>query len=87
MNEAKEHIAWVAVPSEAEVRGGMPADTRHPYDFGFLPAMSRLSRAHPRFAGPLAALSREILFNPGHLARYEREMIAAIAAAAQDCHY
>lgn len=67
MNNTNERVAWGAVPSEAEVRCGMPIGARHPYDFGLLPALS------------------EILFGPGHLARYEREMIAAGAAAAQDC--
>jgi AhpD family alkylhydroperoxidase len=28
-----------------------------------------------------------VMFAPGALARREREMIAAVAAAAQDCHY
>jgi AhpD family alkylhydroperoxidase len=28
-----------------------------------------------------------VMFAPGSLSRAEREMIAATAAAAQDCHY
>jgi len=27
------------------------------------------------------------MFEPGHLSRQEREMVAAVAAAAQDCQY
>jgi AhpD family alkylhydroperoxidase len=27
------------------------------------------------------------MFVPGHLSRAEREMVASVAAAAQDCHY
>jgi alkylhydroperoxidase/carboxymuconolactone decarboxylase family protein YurZ len=32
-------------------------------------------------------LFREVMFAPGDLTRAEREMIAAVASAAQDCHY
>jgi AhpD family alkylhydroperoxidase len=32
-------------------------------------------------------LFTEVMFAPGSLSRAEREMIAATAAAAQDCHY
>lgn len=59
----------------------------HPYDFGFAPAMARLVAAHPRIASAFGALFRVIMFEPGHLDRREREMVAAVAAAAQDCHY
>lgn len=86
-SEQIERIAWVEVPSEDEIRARLPADRRYPYDFGFLPAMTRLNRAHKRIAAPMGALVYEIMFAPGHLERYEREMIAAVASAAQDCHY
>ena len=87
MAETKQRIAWVEVPTEEEVRARMPAGTRHPYDFGFIAGMARLMSAHPRIAEPLRALSAAILFEPGHLSRAEREMVAAVASAAQDCHY
>lgn len=80
--------AWVAIPSEAEVRAQLPPGTVYPYDFGFLPAMGRLLRAHKRIGQAFLSLFREIMWTPeGHLTRREREMIAAVAAAAQDCHY
>lgn len=80
--------AWVAIPSEVEVRAQLPPGTVYPYDFGFLPAMGRLLRAHPRIGQAFLSLFREIMWTPaGHLTRREREMIAAVAAAAQDCHY
>ena len=45
-------------------------------------------RAHPRIGPKFQALFAEIMFVPqGALDRREREMIAAVAAAAQDCHY
>ena len=87
MSETKERIAWVDVPSEEEIRRRLPADRRYPYDFGFLPAMTRLNRAHPRIAAAMGTLVNEIMFAPGHLGRDEREMIAAVASAAQDCEY
>ena len=49
--------------------------------------MTRLILAHPRIGRAFAALFAQIMFAPGHLERREREMIAAVAAAAQDCRY
>lgn len=79
--------AWVRLPSENEIRSRIPADAPpHPYDFGFLPNMIRLVRAHPRIRA-LGTLYGEVMFAPGFLTRREREMVAAVASAAQDCHY
>jgi hypothetical protein len=82
--------AWVSVPSEEDLRRsfaerfpGMP----HPLDFGFLPAMTRLVAAHPRIGAALDALAWQVMFAPGMLDRREREMVAAVASAAQDCFY
>ena len=43
--------------------------------------------AHDRLGPLFRQLFRELMFGPGHLDRREREMVAAVAAAAQDCHY
>ena len=77
--------AWVALPGEDDVRAAMPADM--PYDFGFLPAMARLVMAHEQYGPFFGALFGRIMFGPGSLSRRERELIAAVASAAQDCHY
>jgi hypothetical protein len=77
--------AWVELPSVTPQRENRPAG--HPYDFGFVPAMGRLLGAHDGVAPLFGALFAKIMFAPGRLERREREMIAAIAAAAQDCHY
>ena len=77
--------AWVKLPTEAAIREIMPPGS--PYDFGFLPAMTRLITAHPRMGMAFGALFSEIMFVPGKLTRNEREMVAAVAAAAQDCFY
>jgi len=77
--------AWVSLPSEQDVRGlGLSGG---PYDFGFLPAMMRLVLAHDQIAPHLGGLFAQVMFGPGALDRPEREMVAAVASAAQDCFY
>jgi len=77
--------AWVAMPSEETIRGFMRSG--HVYDFGFLTGMQRLIMSHLGIAPFFGALFQQIMFAPGALSRGEREMVAAVAAAAQDCHY
>ena len=79
--------AWIELPSEAEMLARRRPGVRHPYDFGFVAGMSRLIGAHERIGGAFSALFRQVMFEPGRLDRREREMIAAVAAAAQDCTY
>lgn len=80
--------AWVRIPTEAEAMSGPGARSAdHPYYFGFVPAMGRLLAAHTRIGPAFQALYGEIMFAPGRLSRAEREMVAAVAAAAQFCHY
>ena len=76
--------AWIELPG-AEAMSAMPAD--HPYNFGFNAAMYRLIGAHPRIGMAFGRLYARIMFSPGALTRTEREMVAGVAAAAQDCHY
>ncbi len=77
--------AYVRLPPPEEVAASRPAD--HPYNFGFVTGMSRLLMAHPRIGPKFMAMFGEIMFAPGALDRREREMIAAVAASAQFCHY
>ena len=88
MNESNVREAWVHILSEEERRAqlppGVPASA---YDFGFISAMARLQAAHDKIGPALGALFRQIMFEPGHLSRQEREMVAGVAAATQDCHY
>ena len=77
--------AWVKMPGEAEIRTLVPGG--HPYDFGFITGMQRLIMSHMGIAPFFGALFQKIMFQPGALERHEREMVAAVAAAAQDCHY
>jgi hypothetical protein len=57
------------------------------YNFGYRSEMGLLLSAHPRIGPAFGALFTEVMFASGSLSRAEREMIAATAAAAQDCHY
>ena len=79
--------ACVTIPTEDERRAQMPPGPASGYDFGFLPAMGRLLAAHASIGPLFGALFRQLMFEPGHLDRQEREMLAAVAAAAQDCNY
>jgi len=73
--------AWIDLPTDVSSL----SDLGH--QLGFVTNMTRLLAAHPRIGPIFRKLSTEILFGPGHLARREREMVGAVAAAAQDCHY
>ena len=80
--------AWVAIPDEAERRAQMtPGARAGGYDYGFLPAMGRLLSVHEEIGPAFSNLFRAVMFGPGLLSRQEREMVAAVAASAQDCRY
>jgi hypothetical protein len=80
--------AWVAIPNETERRAQVPAGVRAGgYDYGFLPAMGRLLSVHQEIGPAFGNLFRAVMFGPGQLSRPEREMVAAVAASAQDCRY
>ena len=78
--------AWVELPDQSTIAEA-PGHRNHPYNFGYVAGMSRLIMAHSRIAPAFGALYASIMFVPGALSRAEREMVAAVAAAAQDCHY
>jgi len=78
--------AWVELPDQSIIAEA-PGRQNHPYNFGYVAGMSRLIMAHSRIAPAFGALYASIMFVPGALSRAEREMVAAVAAAAQDCHY
>ncbi len=87
-NEYTIPDAWVQLPSEETLRPLLSPDGQMPYDFGFLPGMVRLVMAHGRIGAAFGQLFAQIMFSPeGKLSRAEREMVAAVASAAQDCHY
>ena len=77
--------AWITLPSEAEL--GWTAAPGAGYDFSFLPAMGRLVMAHPQIGSAFVQLLMTVMFGPGILSRRERELVGAVASAAQDCFY
>lgn len=84
VNEARETAeAWVRIATDEEARSDGGSGGR----FGFVPAMGRLLQAHPRIGSAFLGVYAEVMMQPGHLDRREREMVAAVTAAAQDCHY
>ena len=92
VTEKKTNEAWVKIQSSDDMIGNLPKDRTEPvhaYDFGnFFPAMGRLIMAHGRIGAKFGALFSEVMFSEeGTLNRREREMVAAVAAAGQDCHY
>ena len=87
-SQEKLREAWVSIPTEDEHRANLPPGARAGnYDFGYLPAMGRLQARHKEIGPLFGALYRQVMFGPGELDRQEREMVAAVAAAAQDCRY
>jgi alkylhydroperoxidase/carboxymuconolactone decarboxylase family protein YurZ len=85
MQEQPGSDAYIELPSVEEATAARPPD--HPYNFGFVTAMSRLLMAHPRIGPAFQALYTEIMFADGELDRQERELVAAVAASAQTCFY
>ena len=89
MDSNEQPEAWIALPSDDDVRA-MLGDFKHPYETfmgGVFPRMTRLIMAHPIIGKAFGHLSRAVNFADGALSRAEREMIAAVAASAQDCRY
>ena len=69
--------AWIELPPAN-------ADLRY---HGVDTNMSRLIAAHPRIGERFGALFLETMFGEGVLAYEERELVAGVTAAAQDCVY
>ena len=88
MNQSSVREAWVFIPSEEERRSQLPPGApASAYGFEFIPSMARLLAVHDKIGPALGALLKQIMFEPGYLSRPEREMVAGVASAAQDCHY
>ena len=88
MTVRKMREAWINIPTEEERRAQFPAGAKvGNYDFGFVAAMGRLLATHDRIGPAFTALAKEVMHNSEFLSRQECEMVAAVTAAAQDCHY
>ena len=80
-----EREAWVVIPTAEEL--GWSPESGGGYGFEFLPAMGRLIMAHPLIGPAFVQLLATVMFGPGSLSRRERELVASVSAAAQDCFY
>jgi alkylhydroperoxidase family enzyme len=81
-----EARAWVALAPAADVK--MEINDPSDHYAGTVPAMARLLAAHPSIWPLFRDLYTQIMFSDDSaLSRAEREMVAATAAAAQDCFY
>ncbi len=87
MTDPSPKPAWVELAGPEAARALRNPGVKDPYVFGFLPAMGRLLAAHDEFGPVFRKLFAQVMFKPGHMSRAEREMVAAVAAAAQDCFY
>ncbi len=84
---SEEREPFIDLPTDEQMRARMPAGVERPYDFGFVGGMGRLLAAHERIGPAMMGAFHEIMFAPGALDRAEREMVAAVASAAQSCQY
>jgi hypothetical protein len=78
---------FITLPTDDEMRARSQSGMKPNYNFGFVGGMSRLLAAHERIGKALQGAFYEMMFAPGALSRAEREMLAAVASAAQDCEY
>ena len=81
---------FITLPTDEELRAQVEtggSGMKPVYNFGFVGGMSRLLAAHGRIGKAMKGAFYEIMFAPGALDRAEREMLAAVASAAQDCRY
>lgn len=81
--------AWVELIPADELARAMAANpqSRSLYDFGFVANMARLMRTHPGIAATWGRHFLAVMDEGGALTRAEKEMVAAVSSAAQDCHY
>jgi hypothetical protein len=89
MTEEPVRDAWVELVPREEIARRLAAAPPGSvlYDFGFVHNMSRLMRTHPRLAATWGPHVLAVMGEDGALTRSEKELVAAVAAAAQDCHY
>jgi len=79
--------AFIKLPTPEDLRARPGGPKPSSYNFGYASGMGRLLAAHERIGRAMQATFYEIMFAPGSLSRAEREMLAAVASAAQDCEY
>lgn len=86
MSDNRRPFITLPTPEELRARSTAPMPASS-YNFGIVSGMGSLLAAHPRIGPAMQRAFAEIMFAPGALDRAEREMVAAVASAAQDCEY
>jgi len=87
---SEDEKPFITLPTDEEMLGRSKpgaSGMKPVYNFDFIGGMSRLLAAHERIGKAMQGAFYEIMFAPGALDRAEREMLAAVASAAQDCEY
>jgi hypothetical protein len=89
MSDDQQPFITLPTDEEMSARAAQAAGSgkKSAYNFGFIGGMSRLLAAHERIGKAMQGAFYEMMFAPGELSRAEREMLAAVASAAQDCEY
>ena len=85
MKQVQMEEAFVRLVDRETADRSLPAN--HPYRLGMVPNMVRLIMSSGKLGETFGPHFASVMFNPGFLSRQEREMVASVAAAAQDCHY
>jgi len=87
MSDNRRPFITLPTPEELRARAAPAPAPASSYNFGIVAGMGSLLAAHPRIGPAMQRAFAEIMFAPGALDRAEREMVAAVASAAQDCEY
>ena len=81
-------ISWLRVPGEQEVPPEVAEIWEAPREkLGFVPNVLRIFALRPRHLLGWWSYYDELLRGESGLTRAEREMIAVVVSAANDCHY
>lgn len=85
--ERPEPRAWVEMLSEDQARRVLPES--YGYDHGLLPSFFRLVQTHERIGDVFWPLQAAVMQGgeDSELSQRDRELIAVVAAVAQDCEY
>jgi hypothetical protein len=83
----EEQTTFIRLPTPEELKARPGGVRSSAYNFGFSTQMGRLAASHERIGPAMQAFFYEVMIAPGALSRAEREMLAAVTSAAQDCQY
>ena len=83
-----ERISWLSVPGEEEAPPEVAEIWSGPREkLGFVPNVLRIFALRPRHLLGWWGYYDELLRGESGLTRAQREMIAVVVSAANDCHY